>query len=252
MAVATELNRTSELTTDEIIVDFDFDMLIYNESEVDVYFAATGGSYALLTLNTDYGVVFTEFGGTVSTSGFTAPLVAGTLLIVRHIPDTNETSWLYNDKHSETQHQDDFDRAVIRVLQLLEQIERAPQFAIHSQTTDITFPEPLANQFIGWDSTGENLENKPASGESAPLVQDFNDLDDVAVGSPTVGDMVQWDGSSWKKIASASLSYFELIKTGNVPGSNGNCRFIISGSELIIETRTGDAWVPTGWEHTIA
>lgn len=252
MAITTEVNRTAELVTDGSETDFDFSMLVYDESHVDVYFKATGGSFALLTLNSDYGVIFTEYGGTVSTSGFTAPLVAGTILIIRHIPDTQQASWLYLDGHSEVQHQNDFDRAVIRILQLLEQISRAPQFAIHSSTKDIVFPEPVANQFIGWNSAGDDLENKPASGESAPLVQDFNDLDDVSVGSPTVGDMVQWNGSAWVKVSDISVSSIELVKPGNVPGSNGNTRRRIAGAYEIFERRTGGAWVVTGRKIQIA
>ncbi len=251
MAVVTEENRV-ELTTDEVVVEFDFDMLIYDESELLVYFKATGGSYAQLTLNTDYGVVFTEFGGTVSTSGFTAPLVAGTILIIRHIPDTNQTNWLYNDKHAETQHQNDFDKAVIRILQLLEQLERAPQFAIHSSTTGIRFPEPVANQIIGWDGAGTNLENKtPGTGGGSEVVN-FDDLEDVDVDDPTIGDMVQWDGSSWKKVSNISVASIELVKPGNVPGSNGNSRRRIVGDYEIFERRTAGVWVTTGRRVKIA
>ena len=162
MTVATETNRTAELTTDGVVEDFDFDMLIHATSEVQVWYEATGGAYTQLTLETDYGVVFTEDGGTVSTNGYTAPLAAGKLLIIRHIPGTMETNWLYLDNHSEGQHQSDFDRSVMRYLQLLEQIERAVKFAITSDTKDITFPEPVANQMIGWDAAGTGLENKPA------------------------------------------------------------------------------------------
>ena len=252
MSVVSEINRTAELTTDGSETDYDFGMLIYDESELLVYFKATGGSFALLTLNSDYGVIFTEYGGTVSTSGFIAPLVAGTLLIIRHIPDTQQASWLYLDGHSEVQHQNDFDRAVIRILQLLEQISRAPQFAIHSSTTGITFPEPVSNLLVGWNAGATDLENKTP--DALGLTAAFDDLSDVDVDAPTDGDMVRYDSGTgtWVKVAYAALSYFELLKAGNTPGDNGNCRFIISGNLLIIETRTGGAWVPTGWEHTIA
>ncbi len=250
MAITTEANRTAELVTDGSETDYGFDMLIYDESHVDVYFRATGGSFALLTLNTDYGVIFTEYGGTVSTSGFTAPLVAGTLLIVRHIPDTQQSNYLYLDSHSEIQHQDDFDRAVIRILQLLEQIERAPQFAIHSPTTGIAFPEPVANQLIGWNGGGADLEKKTPAGEVPPTVTNFGDLGDVDVDAPTIGDMVQWDGVSWKKVDTIAVSRVELVKAGNVPGSNGNFSFIISGDAVVVEARVAGAWVYAEWGVT--
>ena len=252
MAIATEINRTDELTTDGSIEDFDFSMLIYDESEVDVFFKATGGSYGQLTLNTDYGVVFTEDGGTVSTNGYTSPLVAGSLVIIRHIPDTMETNWRYLDSHSEQQHQDDFDRLVIRILQLKEHLDRCMKFAIHYAVSgmDMELPAPAANLILGWNGAANGLENKTP--DALGLTAALNDLTDTDVGSPTVGDTVQWDGSSWKKVNTASLASFELVKTGNVPGSNGNCHFIISGTKLILEARVGGAWVDTGFFITIA
>lgn len=160
MSITTETNRTAELTTDGVETDFDFSMLIHSASEVEVWYKATGGSYSQLTLNTDYGIVFTGLGGTVSTDGFIAPLAAGTLLIIRHIELTQQTNWLYNDNHSEQQHQDDFDRSVMRDLQIQEQLDRAVGFAITSPTVDIEFPEPLSDNVIGWNTAATALENK--------------------------------------------------------------------------------------------
>lgn len=172
MAVTTEDNRTAELTTDGVVTDFDFDMLIHAASEVQVWYKATGGSYTELTLETDYGVTsFTEDGGTVSTNGYTAPLAAGALLIIRHLELTMQTNWLYLDNHSETQHQDDFDRCVMRDLQMQEQLDRAVGFAIHSSTSGIEFPEPASDQMIGWNTAATALENKTA--ESALTVSDY-------------------------------------------------------------------------------
>lgn len=160
MSITSEANRTAELATDGVETEFDFSLLIHAESELEVYYKATGGSYSQLTLNTHYTVEFTASGGTVTTIGGSSPYAAGSILIIRHLPITQLTNWLYNDNHTEQTHQDDFDRAVMRDLQIQEQLDRAVGFAIHSSTKDIEFPEPLADAHIGWNSAGDDLENK--------------------------------------------------------------------------------------------
>lgn len=160
MAITTEDNRTDELTTDGSETEFDFDMLIFADTEVQVWYEVTGGNYTQLTLDTDYTVVFTDDGGTVTTIGGSSPFAAGKILIIRHIALTQVTNWLYNDNHTGPQHMSDFDRSVMRDLQMQEELDRCPKFATSSPTTGIEFPEPLANAHIGWDSAGDELENK--------------------------------------------------------------------------------------------
>lgn len=160
MSVTSETNRTAELSTDGVETEFDFSMLIHADTELEVYYKATGDDYAQLTLNTHYTVLITQDGGTVTTIGGSSPYAAGSILIIRHLPITQQTNWLYNDNHTGQQHQDDFDRGVMIDLQIQEQLDRCPQFPIHSPTTGITFPEPYADAHIGWDSAGVDLENK--------------------------------------------------------------------------------------------
>lgn len=160
MSITTEDNRTEELTTDGIETEFDFDMLIYADTEVQVWYEVTGGDYAQLTLDTDYTVVFTDDGGTVTTIGGSSPFAAGKLLIIRHIELTQQTNWIFNDNHTGPQHQDDFDRSVMRDLQMQEELDRCPKFLTSSSTTDIVFPEPLSDNVIGWNTAADALENK--------------------------------------------------------------------------------------------
>ena len=160
MSITTEANRTDELTTDGVETEFDFDLLIHADSEIEVYYEVSGGSYTQLVLDTDYTVVFTEDGGTVTTIGGSSPFAAGKLLIIRHLPITQQTRWIYNDNHTGPQHEDDFDRAVMRDLQIQEQLDRAVGFAITSDTKDIEFPEPLSDNIIGWNTAADALENK--------------------------------------------------------------------------------------------
>lgn len=160
MSITSEINRTAEMVTDGVETGFDFSLLIHAESELQVFYKVTGGDYAQLTLNTNYTVEFNDAGGTITTTGPDSPYAAGTLLIIRHLPLTQTTNWIYNDLHTEEAHQRDFDRSCMRDLQLQEGLDRCPQFPIESPTTGITFPEPYADAHIGWDSAGVDLENK--------------------------------------------------------------------------------------------
>lgn len=228
MTVSSETNRMAEVSTDGSETDFDFDLLIYAADELKVWWKATGGNYGLLTLETDYGVVFTESGGTVSTDGYRAALAAGTLLIIRDIDFTQETNWLYNDNHSEQAHQDDYDRSAIRDLQLQEYIDRCPKFEISSSTVDIAFPEPEAGSFIAWNSDADDLENTSIS---------------------TIASYVAsvLDGTEVPVIGSAGM---ELLKPGNEAGDDGNWLLVVDSSgDIILRHKESGLWVNRGFKY---
>ena len=160
MSITSEANRTAELATDGVETEFDFSLLIHDESELQVWFRVTGGDYSQLVLNTDYTIEFNSSGGTVTTIGASSPYAAGDILMIRHLPITQQTNWLYNDTHSEQAHQDDFDRSVMRDLQIQEQLDRCVGYDTTSGHANIIFPDPLADAHIGWNSAGDALENK--------------------------------------------------------------------------------------------
>ncbi len=172
MAIMTEDNRTAELTTDGVETEFDFSLLIHADSEVQVWYEETGGEYTLLTLDTDYTVSFTEDGGTVTTIGGSSPRAAGKILIIRNIELTQETNWLYNDNHTGQQHQDDFDRSVMRDLQIQEQLDRALLLETSSDTTGLTIPEPDSEKFLRWKSDLSGLENISAIDAGLDAISD--------------------------------------------------------------------------------
>lgn len=161
MSVTTETNRTAELVTDGSETEFSFDMLIHAETWLEVYYKPTGGSYSQLTLKSHYTVAFNALGGSITTIGGSSPYAAGTLLIIRRPPFTELANWLYVDNHSEIAHQMDFDQKAAVDIYMLELLKRAVKFAVTSSTTGITFPEPEANKLLGWNSDGDDLENKP-------------------------------------------------------------------------------------------
>jgi len=246
MAITTETNRTAELVTDGIETEFDFSMLIHADIEIQVWYQATGGDYAELILDTDYTVVFTENGGTITTIGGSSPYAAGKILIIRHLPITQLTNWLYNDNHTEQTHQDDFDRSVMRDLQIQEQLDRCVGFAIHSGTKDVEFPEPEANEIIGWNAAGDALENKTPTSLIASMALD--DLDDVDA-TANDGSIIVGNGAIWVEesgaTARASLGLTigsdvqawdaQLDDIATLAVTNGN--FIVGdGSNWIIES----------------
>ena len=225
MSITSEKNRMAAYTTDAVETEFDFDFLIHAASEVQVWHKETGLNYYRLTLNTHYGVVFTEAGGTVSTDGFRAPLIAGTLLIIRHIDITQETNWIFNDNHTGPQHEDDFDRSVMRDLQQQEEIDRSPKFLSTSGTTEITMPEPEAASFITWNTDADDLTNTTIS-EIASEVASVLEGTEVPV------------------IGSAGL---EMTKPGNVAGDNGNWLLAIDSSgHFIWKHRESGIWKKRG------
>lgn len=238
MSITTENNRTAELTTDGVETEFDFSLLIHDESEIQVWYEVSGGSYTQLVLDTNYTVIFTEAGGTVTTIGGSSPYAAGKILIIRNIALTQQTNWLYNDNHSEQQHQDDFDRSVMRDLQIQEQLDRCVKFDITSDTTGIDFPEPSSDKMIGWNTAATALENKTP--ESA-FVIGITDGDILQVdGTPNSGEYARFtaDGLEGRTVAELgadglllangtialagnwSLSAFNLTSVGNITGTD--------------------------------
>ena len=206
MTITTESNRTAELTTDGVETEFNFSLLIHADTEVQVWYAATGDDYAQLTLDTHYTVVFTEDGGTVTTIGGSSPYAAGTILIIRHIALTQQTNWLFNDNHTGPQHEDDFDRAVMRDLQIQEQLDRCPKFPAYSETTSIIFPEPEAGKSIRWNSVGDDLIN------ASPDAPSLHASDHLAVGADPLEIRTQDDEDS--KPAGETDGYISVYESG--------------------------------------
>ena len=225
MSILTEKNRMTAATTDGSETEFDFDIQIDAADELQVWHKETGLNYYRLTLNTDYGVTFTESGGVVSTDGFRAPLVAGTLLLIRHIDITQETDWVFNDNHTGPQHESDFDRSVTRDLQQQEELDRCPKFLTTSGTTEITMPEPEAASFITWNTDGDDLTNTTISEIASEVASVLDNYEVGVVGSA---------GQEW-------------IMPGNEAGDDGNWLLVVNSSgHFVTKHRESGTWVRRG------
>jgi AAA15 family ATPase/GTPase len=221
MSVTTEKNRMEAYTTNGVVTDFDFDLEIYEESEIEVWYRETGDTYSQLTLNTDYGVTFGDGAGTVTTEGFRAPLPDGHLLLIRHLDILQETNWFNNDSHSEDQHQTDFDRCIMIDLQQQEELDRCPKFLKSSDTKNITFPEPAAVNLIGWNEAGDDLQNMTFAILVSYIASILNHYE-----VPVIGE-----------------SGMELLKPGNEAGDDGNWLIVVDSSgNLIFKQKVSGIW----------
>lgn len=222
MSVVSEKNRMAAYATDGVVVEFDFDLEIYAEGQIEVWYHATGDSYDQLTLNTDFGVTFGDGVGTITTDGYRNPLPTGSLLLIRHFDILSETNWFNNDSHSETQHQQDFDRNCMIDLQQQEEIDRSLKFARTSSTKDITVAEPAADNIISWNGDGDDLKNI------------------------TLAEIATYAASllSSYSVPTIPATGVELLKPGNVAGDNGNWLIVVDASgDLLFRAKAAGIWV---------
>lgn len=120
-----------------------------------------------LVLNSDYSVTLnpdqnSNPGGVVTLS---SALASGyTLTLTSDVPDTQPTDLTNQGGFYPEVINDALDRATIQIQQLQEEIDRTITAPISTPAgTDLTFPLPDANKFIGWNSTATGLQNLDGS-----------------------------------------------------------------------------------------
>lgn len=141
--------------------EFDFDFLIFNDTDLEVALVDPDTLAATdQTLGVDYSVTIdtTTPGGTVT---FDTPPEDGTLVSIRrNVPITQTTDIPAGGLFREVQIENALDKNVLIMQQLQEQIDRAILQSPYSSITGVVLPAPLADAFIGWNSAGDELENK--------------------------------------------------------------------------------------------
>lgn len=121
-----------------------------------------------LVLNSDYSVTLnpdqnSNPGGVVTL--LTGALASGyTLTLTSDVPDTQPTDLTNQGGFYPEVINDALDRATIQIQQLQEETDRTITAPISTPVgTDLTFPLPDANKFIGWNSTATGLQNLDGS-----------------------------------------------------------------------------------------
>lgn len=145
-----------------------FTFKVFAATDIAVTIADSLGVETALTYGVHYTVTLnanqeTSPGGTVTYPISGSPLPVGSrLVIVGNLPYDQPLDLPSGGNFSPLALENELDRIVMQIQQLAENTGRALQVSITTDA-DVTLPPPAASQLIGWDSTGENLENVPLS-----------------------------------------------------------------------------------------
>jgi hypothetical protein len=145
-----------------------FTFKVFAASDIAVTIANNLGVETALVLNSDYSVTLnsnqdTSPGGTVTypISGSALP-TGSRLTIFGNLPYDQPLDLPSGGNFSPLALENELDRLTMQIQQLREQVGRSLQVSV-TTNADVSLPPPAASQLIGWDSTGENLENVPLS-----------------------------------------------------------------------------------------
>lgn len=143
-----------------------FTFKVFAATDIAVTIANNLGVETALVYGVDYNVTLnanqeTSPGGTVTYPISGTPLPTGSrLVIVGNLPYDQPLDLPAGGNFSPLALENQLDRTVMQIQQLAEKTGRALQVSITTDA-DVTLPPPAASQLIGWDSTGENLQNVP-------------------------------------------------------------------------------------------
>jgi len=152
-----------------------FTFKVFAASDIAVTIANSLGVETALVLNTDYSVSVnanqdTSPGGTVTYPLSGSPLPVGSkLTIIGNLPYDQPLDLPSGGNFSPLALENELDRLAMQIQQLRELATRMLQLPVTSTTTNVTLPLPSANELIGWDSTGSNLQNVPISDLSTAI-----------------------------------------------------------------------------------
>lgn len=151
--------RKEDFVLDQIENEFDFTFKALAVTDIKCLVTVSSTDYPLV-YDVDYTVVLENEGdgGSVILTD-PAAVSIGTLTIYRDTINKQESDYEdYNQFPAETL-EADIDRRTLVEQELKETMDRTITFPITSPTTGIEFPEPEAENVIGWDSAGVALRN---------------------------------------------------------------------------------------------
>jgi hypothetical protein len=163
-------------------------------AHVEVIHTDSNGTDQTYTEGTHYTLTGKglEAGGTVTMeTGFT-PASDERLTIKRVAPETQLTDLILGGSFSSTSVEDALDLLTMLIQQHTEELARTFSLAETTESSaDVVFPDPEANKILGWNSAGDDLENKSLTS--------IGDTLDTSITGQSAGDYLRASsGTQWE------------------------------------------------------
>jgi hypothetical protein len=157
-------------STTTFAIPFDFG----GTDEIKVYLENAAGAITLKTEGASDGYDLT--GNPVANVEMkVAPATDETLLLLRVNNKQQELDLINAGTFSAQSVEDQLDRTTRQVQEVDEQVKRAPRFKNTSSQADVTFPEPVADGLVKWNSDANALEALVINTDDALSVLLIND-----------------------------------------------------------------------------
>jgi len=158
MTISTTNNR-NDYTASASQTTFAYTFPVTVEGDIEVYVDTV-----LKTISTDYTVSATPAGNVV----FGTPLAGSEkVALVRNVTASQAVDYVANDPFPAETHESALDKLTMICQQLGEKLGRAITLSASSTSSDLTIPEPSADQYLAWNSGATALENKDITSISA-------------------------------------------------------------------------------------
>ena len=158
MTISTTNNR-NDYTASASQTTFAYTFPVTVEGDIEVYVDTV-----LKTISTDYTVSATPTGNVV----FGTPLAGSEkVALVRNVTASQAVDYVANDPFPAETHESALDKLTMICQQLGEKLGRAITLSASSTSSDLTIPEPSADQYLAWNSGATALENKDITSISA-------------------------------------------------------------------------------------
>lgn len=159
MTVTADIARW-DYTGNGVLTTYPFTAEIYAATDLKVYV-----SDVLQVLNVNYtiavGSIGVPAGGNVVFIAGSIPALDAPVSLILDLPLTQLVDYIEGDKFPAEVHERALDRLIKIAQMFMVGLKRVAKLPV-SSLIDLVFPNPTANNYIGWNAAANNLENKPA------------------------------------------------------------------------------------------
>jgi hypothetical protein len=157
MTVASTTSKSGPYNGNGVTVNFAVSFKYTATADVDVIVTSAAGVETTKTITTHY--TLTAPGDTGTVTFLTAPASGETVTIVRTMDMTQSTDYTAGGGLSSGTVEATDDRQLMQIQEIAERVSRAPKLRQSTASATPIFPEPVANNLIGWNSGGTDLMN---------------------------------------------------------------------------------------------